>query len=92
MMYDQRTDGLDKQVVIYQGNEITIWHFHEDLNLGERYVVKLVNIGDKWVITGVQRPLRFTEPIVGTTFRFPGSTGELKGLQLPDNIKLGESR
>ena len=82
------------------GDQVTLWHFHPDLELGERYVVHLYRSKILWRVASVDRPPgRFNERVVGDTFDLaPGGTlrrsgprgdgGELDGLWLDDRVVL----
>lgn len=83
-------------VKVHEGESVLTWHFHEDLELGERYEVTLMlQDADNgvWMVTDVDKPARFKEATAGQVLQlrpdeYLDVPGELRGLWLDDRIVM----
>jgi len=100
MTHDLRDDPRNtNKFYVTPGDMLVLWHFHEGLLMGERYVVTLRREKVRWVVSQVERPSRFQENVIGMKFRLEpneslskngprGALSELHGLWLGERVVL----
>lgn len=96
MKYDVRyrnESDPHRVFVVLPGDYVVDWNFHQDLHLGERYVVTLERQRDCWRVIDVEKPERFTEAVHGMEFELqPGESlvtvGELNGFRIDDRLRI----